>query len=162
MWIYRNLPADVPVSSWLWHYDNCPDPYSKILINLTDVSHDDGPMQYLSGHVSSVPKYLSSRVSPTYTDMSQTMFYHSRIPNSVIDNILEDSCSVRSLTGPPGTYAVFSPNQPHRATSPSCQSTRYRDAVVYVLRPTLDRKNRYNRMIGMAPPPSDAGIYSLD
>jgi hypothetical protein len=162
--VYRNIPFSKPVgpSSWQWHYDNCPDEYTKVLINLSNVSSDDGPMEFLSGPRRAIPKYFSSRINPEYTDISQTMFNRGdRIPTDVIDNCISSGCTVSQLTGPRGTYALFSPNQPHRATMPNTDSKAWRDVLIFQLRPALTHDSWYNEDIGLHPL-GDPKVYSLD
>ena len=162
--IYRSIPFNqIPGhSSWRWHYDSCPDEYTKLIIYLSDVSLDDAPIEFLSGPNGLVPKYFSSRVSPEYHDSWQEMFNHDdrdRIPTDVIDNCISAGCTLFSLTGPRGTYALFSPNQPHRATIPV--SASWRDVLVFQLRPALSNESWYNSEIGLRPL-GDPKCYSLD
>ena len=42
----------------MWHWDNCPDEYIKLIIYLNDVTEDNGCMQYIEN------KLPSSRTSP--------------------------------------------------------------------------------------------------
>lgn len=163
--IYRSIPFTQlsPLSSsWQWHYDSCPDEATKIMIYLSDVTLDDGPMQFLTGPTRSVPKYFSSRINQEYTDTWQMMFNDGdRIPTNVIDNCISADCKLSSLTGPRGTYALFSPNQPHRATMPLATGQTWRDVLVFHLRPALSNNSWYNREIGLRPI-GDPKTYSLD
>jgi hypothetical protein len=131
--LIRSLPNGAkPVSSWLWHYDNCPDVSFKILIYLSDVDADSGAFEYLRRpNIGDVVKLGSSRVS--WDQVLPPLWPQSRVPPDVISRCIADGYEPYRVVGPRGTLILFDNNCIHRATVPV---TRHRDALILNFRPT--------------------------
>ena len=149
--LYRNLPSlrqpenewdtDFCSSSWKWHYDDCPQEFLKILINLNSVNKDNGCFKYLvnaDGDAEIIPSF---RTAPGYKARPQ-VYQSSRIPTNVVESKLTEGWSVVDVTGPPGSYAVCTPNIYHRASSPRI-GTSPRDVMFLFVRPSLKISNKY-------------------
>ena len=127
--IYRNIISDKPLeSSWLWHYDDCPDEFIKLGIYLTDTSVDTGAMEYYVDNNNHPIKISTSRIGPNKT--INKMFPSSRVPPELLQNI---GGSV-SIVGGPGKNFLFTPNIIHRATMPQ---KGHRDAIFFFIRPCM-------------------------
>jgi hypothetical protein len=105
----------------MWHYDEHPREVAKLLIYLTDVEEGTAPFEYL---VASDGRAVIGRANPLKGG--------SRISNDRIDAMVERGCTVRTLTGPQGTMAVFDDNIVHRAT---LAARRHRDVLTLQVRP---------------------------
>jgi len=138
---YRNIPGAPPVASWLWHYDDCPNEFLKFVVYLNEVDEDNGCFRYLEAADGSIPVIPSRRVSPTGGTPKQ-LYAGSRIPASVIQEKVEEGGHIRDLVGPPGTYAIITPNIYHRATVPKV-GTIPRDCVFFFIRPSLANRESY-------------------
>ena len=164
--IQRNMPrirmANIPLGSWMWHYDDCPDESIKLIIYLSDVSPIDGPLQLLARPNASRIRYPSSRIGPSLRDVEKIAFPLSRIPSEVVDDYINEDDGPYSLVGARGTYALFSPNQPHRGTFPTFRSRRFRDALFLVLRPSLEPREPVIQHSGVIVPPFTDKQYDLD
>ena len=149
--LYRNLPSaqqpknewdtDFFDSSWKWHYDDCPQEFLKILINLNDVTKDSGCFKYLvneNGTAEIIPSY---RIAPGVKAKPQ-VYQASRIPADVIREKISGGWSVVNCTGKAGSYAVCTPNIYHRASVPKI-GTKPRDVIFLFVRPCLQKFNKY-------------------
>tara|TARA_Y100001963_G_scaffold150049_1_gene230506 strand:+ start:62 stop:820 length:759 start_codon:yes stop_codon:yes gene_type:complete len=132
---YRNKIGGKEATSWLWHYDDCPQEFIKLFLYLNEVTPTSGCLEYLD------KKIHTNRVSPFYNVGGQ-VYPRSRVPPAEIRKFLDDGLEINQLVGPPGTAAVFTPNIVHRATIPEEGSTE-RDAIVFFLRPSLAKQNKY-------------------
>jgi hypothetical protein len=130
--LIRSLPgATTPATSWLWHYDNCPDESFKILVYLTDVAADGGAFEYLRAADGSVVKVPSSRISPQ--QKGPPRWPQSRVPPEAIDELGRGGFTPYRAVGPAGTSILFDNNCVHRATTPRRQ---HRDALILNFRPS--------------------------
>ena len=149
--LYRNVPLDNQPdngwddssyeSSWKWHYDDCPREFLKMLINLNTVTVDNGCFKFLlddKGNAQTLPSY---RIAPGFKARSQ-VYPSSRIPAEVIYSKISEGWSVVDFTGPPGSYAVCTPNIYHRASSPKI-GTEPRDVMFLFVRPSLQAFDKY-------------------
>tara|TARA_Y100000114_G_scaffold157162_1_gene187597 strand:+ start:5200 stop:6018 length:819 start_codon:yes stop_codon:yes gene_type:complete len=143
LYIYRNKPAQKEESSWLWHYDDCPDEFLKLVIYLNDVTETNGCFQYLSTEDEFYPKAKTNRVCPNHTGYPQ-VFPKSRIPEREIQKQISKGCHLKSLTGPKGTYALMTPNIYHRATVPK-NNDNPRDCMFFFIRPSLSKRPSYTK-----------------
>jgi hypothetical protein len=132
---YRNKPSDKPESSWLWHYDDCPDEFLKMVIYLNEVNETNGAFQYLENEEGDSPMAKSNRTFPGH-DGSPQMFPKSRIPEEEINKKISEGYKIKNLVGPMGTYCLMSPNIYHRATMPEPNSTP-RECLFLFIRPCL-------------------------
>ena len=158
--IYRNKPSQKEESSWLWHYDDCPDEFLKLVIYLNDVNETSGAFQYLSTDDGFYPKAKTNCVSPNHTGYPQ-VFPKSRIPDSEIQNQIDKGCRLRNLTGPRGTYALMTPNIYHRATVPE-NPLNVRDCIFFFIRPTLTKRNSYTEYTHLISEGRNVKSYPLD
>ena len=143
--------------SWKWHWDNCPYEYIKLIIYLTDVTENNGCMQYIESKVDSIrtSPFLAKK-SFDKTGIKSTTggwsikekekidldIYKSRIDSSIIDNnkVIND-------IGKKGSYTIFTPNIPHRATNPE-EGVDGREAIVFFIRPQAKVWNNLDSTIG--------------
>ena len=134
--LIRSVPGGAaPASSWLWHYDNCPDEAFKILIYLTDVDAESGAFEYLRHPATGdVVKVGSSRAAPD--QVAAPRWPRSRVPPEVVARYAEEGYEPHRVVGPAGTLILFDNNCIHRATVPR---TRHRDAVILNFRPAHER-----------------------
>lgn len=131
--VIRSVAAGAkPVSSWLWHYDNCAAETCKLLIYLTDVAEPGrGAFEYLAGpEPGRGMRVATSRLVPG--DKGHPVWPGSRIPEQRVRQWLDDGWEARPVLGPRGTMVVFDANCVHRATIP-CSG--HRDAIIFSLRP---------------------------
>ena len=137
---YRNVHTERgKKNSWLWHYDDCPREFIKLMIYLNDVAEDNGPMQHLA-HDMLGPWYLkSSKIAPDQTGKKE--FARSRIPDYEIDRLKKLGYKEKSFVGKKGHSILFSPNIIHRATIP--KKNLHRDAIVFFIRPCLSKRDEY-------------------
>jgi hypothetical protein len=135
---YRNKPSSNAESSWLWHYDDCPDEFLKMVIYLNEVNETNGAFQYLENEEGDCPIIHSNRTYPGHTGVPQK-FAKSRIPQEEIDKKISEGYKVKNLTGPMGTYCLMSPNIYHRATMPEQNSTP-RECLFLFIRPCLSER----------------------
>jgi len=133
--IYKNLLGGPKRSSWLWHYDDNVHQQIKFMIYLNDVTDKTGAMQVLKKEDGTSTKFLSSKISPIKTDKSKQLFGTSRLPEQFIEQQ-----EIITISGKKGTFIVFDPNTPHRATLASNKETRM--CVVFNLRPYHKNKNK--------------------
>lgn len=131
--------TEVPLeSSWVWHYDDCPKEFLKFAIYLNKVTDKSGPMQIVKAK-ESTPVIESFRDHPNAIKGSPPpVFPKSRVPSKFVDTILSSGGEISSLTGPPGTHFLFTPNIIHRGTAPS-PGTEPRLAIFMFVRPSLKR-----------------------
>lgn len=156
---YRNgLTNEKLQASWVWHYDDCPKEYLKLVIYLNETSENSGCFQYISCD-KQIPIIPSSRFAPGAA--GQQYFPGSRIPDQYVENLLSNECEISSLTGPQGTYALFTPNIIHRATIPKKTSTP-REALFFFIRPSLKKENYINENTNSVLPEKDVKRYKLD
>ena len=157
---YRNKSGVQPDSSWLWHYDDCPDQFLKLVIYLTDVTEDNGCFQYLKNDQGEFPMVPTNRTFPGH-DGQPFFFKGKRIPPQETQNRIDEGYSVRSLVGEAGTYALMHPNIYHRATVPSGESTP-RECLFFFIRPSLTKRNSYSEGISSIMPERNVKMYQLN
>ena len=156
---YRNNVVDSDLAaSWLWHYDDCPSEYIKLVIYLNDTDESSGCFQYISVD-GKVPVLPSSRFSPE--KRGQQYFPGSRVPEFYVNDLLSKSGKITSLTGPQGTYALFTPNIIHRATVPKKKSLP-REALFFYIRPSIEKAAFINADTKSILPSKDVKVYKLD
>ena len=68
---YRNKTSGEPESSWLWHYDDCPDEFLKMVLYLNNVDEKNGAFQYLENDEGDSPMARSNRVFPGHDGSPQ-------------------------------------------------------------------------------------------
>jgi len=132
---YRNKVEGKEATSWLWHYDDCPQEFIKLFLYLNEVTPTSGCLEYIE------KKIHTHRVAPTYTTGNQ-IYPQSRVPPPEIRKFIDEGLEIKQLTGSAGTAVVFTPNIIHRATIPELGSTE-RDAIVFFLRPCLSKQDKY-------------------
>jgi len=162
---YRNLyKIPDPVSSWLWHYDDCPREFIKLFLHLNDVHENNGCMQLLKLDKDEFRKIKSSRLGPQNNGRPQLkqQYLNSRIPSEVVDAAKSSGGGVYNLIGPKGKCTLFTPNVPHRATVPQ-EGTIARDVVVFFIRPSLSQHRPYiGKNTGSYFPKRNVKLYQLD
>jgi len=159
---YRNnFYEGAPEASWLWHYDDCPKEFIKFVAYLNETSEDSGCLQYVTGPGNSIPVLPTFREAPNKPVMKQ-YFAGSRIPSEALRSLHDQGAHSASLVGPPGTYALFTPNIIHRATSPKPNTTP-REAIFFFIRPTLKKHASYiNNDVHSILPERNVKQYELD
>ncbi len=157
---YRNKPGVNPDSSWLWHYDDCPDQFLKLVIYLTDVTEDNGCFQYLQNGSGEFPMVPTNRTHPRHN--GQPFFFKGkRIPPQETQNRIDEGYAINSLVGDAGTYALMHPNIYHRATVPSVGSSP-RECLFFFIRPALTKRKSYSEGISSIFPERNVKRYQLD
>ena len=130
----RNIPnfnEDDLTSSWLWHYDDCPDEFLKLAVYLNDVTVDNAPMWCFLDKDQTPIKVRSSRISPNQS--TSKVFEASRIPEWFLKEEKGRGSNYACLVGPAGKNFLFTPNIIHKASKPV---KGHRDAMFLFLRPT--------------------------
>jgi hypothetical protein len=151
--IYRSHPnTAAKEASWLWHYDDNPDPHLKLFIYLSEVGEASAPFTYLIDKGDNARKMTASRISPTQRTAQE--FIGSRIPDSVIEQYKLFSYRERALCGNAGTSFVFDPNIIHKATVP--HEGKSREVLVYHIHPVSSKRPCAN-FVGQ-----NVKIYGLD
>jgi len=152
---YRNKTTDIDLTaSWLWHYDDCPREFLKLVIYLNDTTEESGCFQYIST-ADNIPLISPSRKKPG--PAGRQFFPGSRVPKEFIDKI---GGKTTSLVGPQGTYAIFTPNIIHRATVPKTDNNR--EALFFFLRPTIGSGDFIDDKTNSILPSKDVKRYKLD
>ena len=157
---YRNVYTKNNVkNSWLWHYDDCPREFVKLMVYLNDVTENNAPMQHLTHDLYGPLLMRSSKIGINQT--SQKIFDGSRLPNHEIDRLKKLGYKKKSFVGKKGHSILFSPNIVHRATIP--KENFHRDAIVFFIRPCLSKRDEYiNRKTCTWDSPRDVKKYKYD
>jgi len=141
--VSRNvIDAKNPEVSWLWHYDDCPSEYLKFVVYLNEVNEQSGCMQFIENPDKTVTVLPSSRICPDASQETKKFYPSSRVPAEALETKLKSGCKIKSLTGPIGTYAIFTPNIIHRATVPM-NNTKPRDCIFLYIRPSVKKRTSY-------------------
>ena len=119
--IYRTVPdSSRPDSSFLWHFDNCPEQQLKAMIYLDDVTAETGAF-----------RFKSKSISQSVRDMG---FLH-RDDYEVAREVFDREDTTTAVEGGTGTVTLFQPGRvAHKATAPK---HGHRDVAVLVLNPSL-------------------------
>jgi hypothetical protein len=157
---YKNKPGANPDSSWLWHYDDCPDQFLKLVIYLNDVTEDNGCFQYLQNKDGHFPMVPTNRTYPGH-DGTPHYFKGKRIPPEETKKRIEEGYEVKSLLGKPGTYALMHPNIYHRATVP-VEGSAPRECLFLFIRPSLQKREIDIKNIHSIKPERNVKMYPLD
>ena len=156
---YRNrvLPPDADLkSSWMWHYDNCPNEYVKLFIHLNETNVNNGCLQYLS-RGDTIPINETFRTRPGSHDGPRP----TRISQEEVDSMLASGFKINNFVGKQGSYALMNPNISHRATVPALDSNP-REILALFIRPCLKRRTDRSRdAIGWLPK-KNVKHYKLD
>tara|TARA_A100001015_G_C14886193_1_gene670532 strand:+ start:131 stop:940 length:810 start_codon:yes stop_codon:yes gene_type:complete len=158
--VYKNKPGANPDSSWLWHYDDCPEQFLKLVIYLTDVTEDNGCFQYLQNKDGDFPMVPTNRTYPGHNGMPYH-FKGKRIPPEETQKRIEEGYEVKSLLGKAGTYALMHPNIYHRATVPAEGSTP-RECLFFFIRPSVQKREIRRKNIYSVKPEINVKMYPLD
>ena len=158
--VYRNKQGADPDSSWIWHYDDCPNEFLKLVLYLKDVTEDSGSFQYLESDDGHFPMVPTNRTYPGHTGFP-FYFPNKRIPIAEVDKRIEEGCKLKNLTGKVGTYALMSPNIYHRATVPS-EEAEPRECLFFFIRPALRKRSSYSVGIHSIKGEVNVKMYPLD
>lgn len=132
-------------SSWIWHYDDCPQEFLKFAVYLSDVDDRSGPMSYVMGSNNTVPVIESYRDHPgAIKGYPPPVFPKSRVPKHFVDSILSKGGHIETLTGKLGTNFLFTPNIIHKGNNPCSRSVREgivkpRNAIFMFIRPSMKK-----------------------
>ena len=137
--IYENKKNVKPLSSWLWHYDDCPQEFVKFIVYLNEVNENNGCFSYLEDENGNANVIQSYRTSPYLRSFPQ-IYPKSRIPKQVIKNKLENGWQIKNLIGQQGTNALLSPNIYHRATVPN-NFNNPRQCMFFYIRPSIKKRS---------------------
>ena len=130
IYIYRSLMSRLEGQvSWTWHYDNHPKEIRKLMIYLTDVDEDSGPLTYLRSTRTGEPRWMVAR----------PLLGYSRVSEKMIRSFLDSGDEPTPVTGPAGTLILFEENIVHRAI---VAKKRVRDVLVLQIRPCTTRPER--------------------
>ena len=151
------IPQNVN-SSWKWHYDDCPDEFIKLFIYLNDVTEFNGCLKYIEDKNQNIIKLKTFR-EPNIPN--KQIFPGSRIPESVINQIINEGGKVVNVTGKAGSYAIHSANIMHRASCPQ-PGTDPRDVLFFFIRPSLKKQDNKLKNIHSYLPEKDVKHYEFD
>ena len=159
---YRNLPLDdTEESSWTWHYDDCPDEFLKLFINLNTVTDNSGCLKYLQSADRTIPVVKTYNTVEGIRSTAPPIYERSRIPNEIIELELENGGEIINVVGEPGSYAICTPNIIHRASCPS-EGTIPRDVLFFFIRPSIKKYDRYLEDTNSYRPSKNVKMYKLD
>lgn len=159
---YRNIiHENQETSSWTWHYDDCPDEFLKLFINLNEVTEDSGPLKYLELHDGSASRIKTYNTVAGIRGTQPPLYPGSRIPQEVVDKEIERGGKIKSITGKPGSYAICTPNIIHKASVPKV-GTEPRDVLFFFIRPTLKPCEQYLKDTWSYRPAKNVKMYNLD
>ena len=133
-------------SSWLWHFDNHPNEFIKIMIYLTDVDENSAPFEIIVDNNNNPIKLNSSKYSLEDWNKNNDIQYFknqyngNRIPNETIDDLCNKGYKKKKICGKKGTIILFSENIIHRATYPI---NKERCVINTIIAPSLHKTN-YN------------------
>jgi len=157
---YRNKAGANPDSSWLWHYDDCPDQFLKLVIYLTDVNENNGCFQYLQKDNGEFPMVPTNKTYPGHNGQP-FYFKNKRIPPEETKKRIEEGYKVKSLLGKAGTYALMHPNIYHRATVPE-EGSNPRECLFFFIRPSIAKRNSYSDGVDSKSSPRNVKMYPLN
>ncbi len=127
---YRSLRrSDRPSGSQLWHSDSGPGICTNVMVYLSDVGPDDGPLQVLPWD-DSLPMFLRQRaiMRQRLRDAGERLdkLAQREILCSYYEEAIESGPKerVRTMTGPIGTVVPFFNNSLHRGGFPQAGHTR--------------------------------------
>jgi hypothetical protein len=133
---YENLHKNIQESSsWLWHFDNCPDEYIKIAFHINQSTENNGCMKILLDKNSLPLRMKSDRYKP-----NDKYRRASRLSHKQVNSLKQDGCTEKCILGGRGSNFVFSPNILHKATIPAYNS-EHRKMLMFYVRPSLSRNN---------------------
>lgn len=162
---YRNIPMKpwhMEKSSWMWHYDDCPDEFLKLFINLNEVTDNSGPLRYLQLADGEVPLIETFNTSVDYHKNGRRQVYpSSRIPSEVVEAELSRGGQIVSATGKSGSYIICTPNIVHKASVPD-PNTEPRDVLFFFIRPSMVKYTDYLKDTNSYFPKKNVKRYSLD
>jgi len=135
--IYRSFVSDnPPKSSWLWHYDDNPKEFIKLMIYLTDVTEDSGPFEYLR-HRDTQQSFMPTKIRTGFRNWNDPpQWPEGRVPDDELERLQKQGYEPFKVIGKKGTILLFNANSIHRATIPK---SKPRDALVLVLKPTKQK-----------------------
>lgn len=160
--IVENKRRKDRAGSFIWHYDDCPNMYLKVLIHLNSVKdHSFGAFQYMEKNNGRPLVMTSSRVGPG-TRKNQAL-PGSRVSDELAEYWLANWAHSRFFVGERGSHLVFSPNIIHRASPAYSSCKRPRIALFLFIRPSLEEHSYHHsalpvNIIGS----TDVKAYSLD
>jgi hypothetical protein len=159
---YRNLVLKgQEESSWTWHYDDCPDEFLKLFINLNQVNNNSGCLKYLEAADGSIPTIKTYNTVAGIRGTQPPVYERSRIPNDVIEKELKKGGRVVNITGKAGSYAICTPNIYHRASCPEIGTTP-RDVLFFFIRPSIKKYGTYLEKTNSYLPKKNVKMYNLD
>jgi len=125
--VFRSLVSEKSAfGSRLWHYDQQPREFLKLMIYLTDVDEDSGPFEYL--RFKNSHKAVLGTFNPFLAD--------SRLSERRIDSYLQKGVEPHKVLGSKGATFLFDNNIIHRGNIPT---SNYRDAITLTLKPVTFR-----------------------
>lgn len=131
---YENLYKETQESSsWLWHFDNCPDECVKVAFHINSSNKKNGCMKILVDKDDNPLRMKTDRISPK--DKSRRS---SRIAYSHIKSLKQIGYTEKEIIGNRGSNFVFSPNILHKATIPT-YNTDNRKILMFYVRPSLTK-----------------------
>lgn len=161
---YRNIPLknmDNEKSSWRWHYDDCPDEFLKLFINLNTVTENSGPLKFLQSADGSIPTVKTYNTVGGIRSTQPPIYKSSRIPKDIISKELNKGGKVVSVIGNPGSYAICTPNIYHKASCPD-PGTNPRDVLFFFIRPSLKKYTNYLEDTYSYFPERNVKMFNLD
>ena len=159
---YRNIPhKGNETSSWKWHYDDCPDEFLKLFINLNEVHEESGPLRYFENFDGSVPVVKTYNTIAGIRSTHPPVYPNTRIPDKIIEEGLKKGGKVVNVTGKPGSYAICTPNIYHKASIP-VSGMEPRDVLFFFIRPSIKKYKNYLENTSSYFPAKNVKMYNLD
>jgi hypothetical protein len=159
---YRNIPSNKhEESSWRWHYDDCPNEFLKLFINLNQVTENSGPLKYLQLASGEIPIIETYNTVAGIRSTGNPVYPSSRVPQEVVDAEITRGGKIISVTGNPGSYAICTPNICHKASIPS-KETVPRDVLFFFIRPSIKKYDNYLEDTHSYFPAKNVKMYNLD
>lgn len=159
---YRNIPhKNNETSSWKWHYDDCPDEFLKLFINLNEVYENSGPLKYFQNFDGSIPIVKTYNTVAGVRSTQPPIYPSTRIPKEVINEGLNKGGKIISVTGKPGSYAICTPNIYHKASIPTL-NTEPRDVLFFFIRPSIKKYTKYLKDTYSYYPAKNVKMYEID
>jgi hypothetical protein len=158
------IPQEPAGGSWIWHYDDCPREFLKLMVYLNDVDEKSGCFRVLASPDGTMPTVETYRTSPDRPpDRRPQLYPRSRIPWQVVSEMLENGHRAVNIVGPAGLAALTTPNIYHRATIPSPDCKNPRDVMAFFIRPCLNKRESYvNKSTGTFENTRNVKSYPLD
>lgn len=142
-YVYKNLKtAQNESSSWLWHWDNHPDEFLKVIIYLTNTNSNDGPFEFLKHNISNKGyKMPTNRLGPyNWGTKNHPIHKGCRISHKNINKMCREGYKPFKVIGKKGSIIFFRQNIVHKANIPK---NNERIILTLQVKPILNKREKY-------------------